>query len=321
MDPWRPVDRAIVTHGHSDHARWGHRDYLCSPTSAPILRVRLGPDISIQTVDFNCPMKLNDVTVSLHPAGHILGSAQVRIERNGEVWVFSGDYKIEADQTTEAFEAVCCHTFITETTFGLPIYRWSPQNQIFADINAWWRANQAEGKASLLLGYSLGKAQRLLAGVDAEIGPIFIHGSVQRLNDCYRDAGIYLPETRLPAQQDKAFDFAGSLIVAPPSALGTSWIRKFGSLSSGFASGWMRVRGARRRRNVDRGFALSDHVDWPSLLAAVAATGAERVLTTHGFADATARYFRERGLDAQPLVTEFQDELQLEEEEPDGRIS
>jgi putative mRNA 3-end processing factor len=315
VDPWKPVERAIVSHGHSDHARWGHREYLCSPTSAPILRARLGDDISITPLEFGKRISMNGVTVSLHPAGHILGSAQVRIESEGEVWVFSGDYKTEPDATAEPFEPVLCNTFVTETTFGLPIYRWKPEREIFDDIDAWWRTNQSAGKASLLLGYSLGKAQRLLAGVDASIGPIFIHGSLTRINACYRLAGCKLPEMLQAPQVERGYDFSRSLIVAPPSVQGTPWLRRFGALSDAFASGWMAVRGTRRRRSVDRGFALSDHVDWPSMLQAVELTGAERVLTTHGFADATSRFLREQGLDSSPLATQFESEPLTEEPE------
>jgi putative mRNA 3-end processing factor len=322
IDAWRPVHRAIVTHGHSDHARWGHQHYLCATTSKEILRTRLGEDISVQTLEFGESLDMNGVKVSLHPAGHILGSAQVRVEHRGEVWVFSGDYKTEPDVTTEAFEAVRCHTFITETTFGLPIYRWRPEREVFAEINDWWRDNQAKGESTLLMGYSLGKAQRLLAGVDPSIGPIFIHGSVTSLNRCYREAGRKLPETQYAHTVGKDFDFSKALIVAPPSVQGTPWLRRFGAPAVGFASGWMTIRGAKRRRGIERGFVLSDHVDWPSLLSAVAATGAERVLTTHGYADASARYFREQGLDSQPLNTEFESEdTNINEEVTDEPVS
>jgi len=270
--------------------------------------VRLGENIAIQTSGFGEVQTLNGVKVSLHAAGHILGSAQVRVEHEGEIWVFSGDYKTEPDATAENFECVPCHTFITETTFGLPIYRWLPQAEIFEQMNNWWRSNQQEGKASLLLGYSLGKAQRLLAGIDSTIGSIFVHGSITRLNECYRMAGRPIPDCRLASEVEKSFDFGSSLIVAPPSVQGTPWLRRFGSVGMGFASGWMTVRGAKRRRGVERGFTLSDHIDWPSLLATVKETGAERVMTTHGYADATSRYFREMGLDSQALATQFKGE-------------
>lgn len=305
VDPWRPVDKAIVTHGHSDHASWGHNKYLCSKPSVPILHARLGEIIDVQGLDFGESITLGNAKVSLHPAGHILGSAQVRIEVGGEIWCVSGDYKTEVDPTSEPFEPVRCHTFITETTFGLPIYRWRPQTQIFDEVNEWWRENQAKGKASLLMGYALGKAQRILAGVDASIGPILIHGALTRLTEIYREQGITLPETRNPLELGRGYDYSQCLIIAPPSVQGTPWLRRFGDFSAAFASGWMAIRGARRRRAVDRGFVLSDHVDWPSLTASIEATGCERVWTTHGYAAPVARYLVEKGLDARPIETRF----------------
>ncbi len=306
IDPWRPVDRAVVTHGHSDHASWGHKKYLCSIDSAPILRARLGADIAVDAVEYGRELNLNGIGVSLHPAGHILGSAQIRLEREGEVWVVSGDYKTEPDVTATPFEPIRCHTFITETTFGLPIYKWAPQAEVYAEINSWWRRNQELGRCSLIMGYALGKAQRILAGLDPSIGPIYVHGAVDRLNRVYAMRGINLPATRNPVEEPKGFDFSRSIVVAPPSVQGTPWLRRFGHVSTAFASGWMSVRGTRRRRAVDRGFVLSDHVDWPSLLAAVRATEAETVLTTHGYAEIGARYFREvEGLNAHALETRF----------------
>jgi putative mRNA 3-end processing factor len=254
------------------------------------------------------------VRVSLHPAGHILGSAQVRIEYAGEIWVVSGDYKVEHDRTSEAFEPVRCHTFITESTFGLPIYRWRPQPEVFAQIDAWWRQNQGAGKASMLFAYSLGKAQRLVAGVDAEIGPIFCHGAVQKMNQVYREQGIALPETQYAGDPERGYDWSRSLIVAPPSANGSPWMRKFGAVSTAFASGWMRVRGTRRRRSLDRGFVLSDHADWPGLLSAVQATGAQQVLVTHGYRAPLVKWLSERGLEARALETRFEGELEAEQE-------
>jgi putative mRNA 3-end processing factor len=305
VDPWRPVDRAVITHGHSDHASWGHRHYLCSVNTAPILRIRLQTTLTIQILPFDEQVDINGIKVSLHPAGHILGSAQVRIERGGEVWVVSGDYKTEADRTAEAFEPVRCNTFITETTFGLPIYKWIPEAEVFQDINLWWARNQEAGKASLIMGYSLGKAQRILSGLEAELGPIFVHGSIKRINEAYLSAGIHLPEAGYTGEVKAGFDYSKAIIVAPPSAQGTPWMRRFGTVSTAFASGWMAVRGNRRRRAADRGFVLSDHVDWPSLLSAVRATGAERILTTHGYGEEVARYFREVGFESEALPTRF----------------
>ena len=307
IDPWRPVDRAVVTHAHGDHLTWGCRHHLVSEEGARVSRVRLGEAASIQAVPYGEAVHLNGVRVSLHPAGHILGSAQVRVEHQGEVWVITGDYKTEPDATCSPFELVRCHTFVTESTFGLPIYRWEPQSTVFDAVNRWWRKNQEEGRASLLFGYALGKAQRLIAGVDPSIGPIYTHGAVERLNREYRATGIPLPETRYVASVEKP-DWSRALVVAPPSARGTPWTRKFGSVSTGFASGWMRIRGARRQRSVDRGFALSDHVDWPALTGTIRETGAERVWVTHGYTNTVVRWLGEQGIDAHVVPTRFSDE-------------
>lgn len=313
IDPWEGVERAVITHAHGDHARWGSSLYLASAEGEHVLRTRLGPEAPIRTLPFGETIERNGVRISLHPAGHILGSAQVRVEHRGEVWVVSGDYKTEPDPTCTPFEPVRCHTFVTESTFGLPIYRWAPQTETFAEIREWWRANRAEGRASILLGYALGKAQRLLAGLkDAEIGPIYTHGAVERLNDAYRASGIDLPPTTYALQRTRGSQWAGALIVAPPSATGSPWIRRFGTASTAFASGWMRIRGARRRRTLDRGFTLSDHVDWPSLLAAIEATGAGCVWVTHGYREPVVRWLRERGIEALAVASRWEGELETQ---------
>jgi putative mRNA 3-end processing factor len=318
IDPWQPVDRAVVTHGHADHARWGCRRYLTAEPGLPVLRARLGADAVIDTLAYGEPVTLNAVRLSFHPAGHILGSAQIRLQRGDEVWVVSGDYKTETDATCAAFEPVRCHTFVTESTFGLPIYRWPNQSDVFTDVNTWWRTNRDEGRASLLFGYALGKAQRLIAGVDPSIGPIYTHGAVEKLTAAYRAAGVLLPQTRYAGEMAKGTDWAGALVVAPPSAHGTPWARRFGPASTAFASGWMRIRGTRRRRAVDRGFVLSDHVDWPGLLSAIAATGAERIWVTHGYTAVVVRRLTELGLDAVAVETRFvgeRDDAPEEDEE------
>ena len=307
VDPWAAVDRAVVTHAHGDHVAWGCRAYLTAAPGLGVLRQRLDPDARIRAVSYGESVDVNGVRVSLHPAGHILGSAQVRLEHAGEVWVVSGDYKTEPDPTCTPFEAVQCHTFVTESTFGLPIYRWRDPREVFAEIHAWWRANQHAGKATLLYGYALGKAQRLVAGLDPAIGPILTHGAVERMNAAYRTAGVPLPTTTHVATSDRA-TWSRAIVIAPPSVDGSTWARRFGAQSTAFVSGWMAVRGTRRRRAVDRGFALSDHVDWPSLLAAIRETGAERVWATHGYTGVLVRWLRERGLDARAVETRYEGE-------------
>jgi putative mRNA 3-end processing factor len=312
IDPWRPVERAVITHAHADHARRGHGAYLATAVSQGVLRARLGA-IALQGLAYGESVQIGAVRVSLHPAGHVLGSAQVRVEHRGRVWVASGDYFVsghtdDANTTCEPFEPVRCDCFITESTFGLPIYRWRPQSEVMADIDAWWAANAQAGKASLLLGYSFGKAQRLLAGVDAGIGPIVVHGAVEPLNQAYRDAGVALPPTRLLEQVDDRSLLRCALVVAPPSVLGSAWARRFGDFSDAFASGWMQLRGARRRQGVDRGFVLSDHADWPGLQRAIVATGASRVIVTHGYEAVMVRWLRQQGLQAGSFSTPYGDQ-------------
>jgi putative mRNA 3-end processing factor len=309
VDPWEPVDRAVITHAHGDHAAWGSRAYLTSASGVGVLRARLEPGATIRGVQYGETVALNGTTLSLHPAGHILGSSQVRIEYRGEVWVVSGDYKTDPDPTCTPFEPVRCHTFVTESTFGLPIYRWPSQSEVFGEINAWWRANAAAGRTSLLLGYALGKAQRLLAGLDPGIGPILTHGAVERMTGVYRQEGIELPPTRYAGAADSRADATGAIVIAPPYADASTWARRFGNHSTGFASGWMAVRGARRQRSgLDRGFALSDHVDWPSLMAAIDATDAGAVWVTHGYTAPVVRWLQERGVDARAVATRFEGE-------------
>jgi len=305
VDPWRPVARAVITHAHADHARPGHGAYLAAAPAEGVLRARLGAGVALQALAYGEAVEVNGVRVSLFPAGHVLGSAQVRLEYRGEVWVVSGDYKVEPDPTCAPFEPVRCHTFVTESTFGLPIYRWAPARETFAGIDAWWRANAAAGRASVLFCYAFGKAQRILAGVDASIGPIVCHGAVEPLNRAYRAAGVALPPTSLVTEVADRRSLAGALVLAPPSAGGSTWMRRFPDPSDAFASGWMAVRGARRRRALDRGFVLSDHADWPGLHAAIGASGAERVFVTHGYVPVMVRWLASQGLDAQSFETEF----------------
>ncbi|MEO7152279.1 MAG: ligase-associated DNA damage response exonuclease [Burkholderiaceae bacterium] len=309
IDPWRPVDRAVITHAHADHARRGHTRYLAAAPAEGVLRARLGADIDLQTLPYGAAIDHHGVRVSLHPAGHVLGSAQVRLEHRGRVWVASGDYFVSGagddNATCDPFEPVRCDVFITESTFGLPIYRWQPQATVFADIDRWWRANADAGRASLLMAYSFGKAQRVLAGVDASIGPIVVHGAVEPLNAAYRAAGVALPPTRLVTQVADQAELKRALVVAPPSVQGSPWLRRFPDPSDAFASGWMQLRGARRRRSVDRGFVLSDHADWPGLQRAIGATGAQRVIVTHGYEAVMVRWLIEQGLLAGSFHTEY----------------
>ena len=311
IDPWRPVERAVITHAHGDHARRGSRHYHAALSGVGLLRRRLGPDAVVEGHEFDEPLTFGETTVSFHPAGHILGSAQIRVEAGGEVCAISGDYKRAPDPSCEAFEVVPCDVFITEATFALPIYRWDPVDQVMEELLGWWDSNAAAGRASVLFCYALGKAQRVLAEIGRRTErTVFVHGAIDALLDAYRDEGITFAQTVPVGARRKGRSFAGELIIAPPSAFGSPWLRRFGDASTGFASGWMRVRGIRRRRGFERGFVLSDHVDWPGLLRTIEETGARRVLATHGYSDSLARYLREIGLAAEPLETCSKDEVE-----------
>jgi len=309
IDPWQPVENAVITHGHGDHARRGHKNYLAAKSSAGILRARLGEDINLQTVEYGETIRLNGLQVSLHPAGHILGSAQIRLERGGEVWVVSGDYKVEADATCAPFEPLMCHTYVSESTFGLPVFKWQPQKEIFESINHWWRENRERGLISIIFAYSLGKAQRIIAGLDSSIGPILTHGAVENMNQCYREAGVELPPTRHAADAAAKPEYSGAMVVAPPSADASAWTKKFSPAAKAFASGWMQIRGNRRRRSVDRGFVLSDHSDWPGLISAIRQTNAETIWVSHGYTAEMVRWLQENGFEARAITTQFAGEV------------
>lgn len=296
IDPARPVPLAVITHAHGDHLRGGSARYVLAAAGERVARLRLAqPPQELRTLAYGEPLQLGSVRLSLHPAGHILGSAQVRIEHDGEVWVVSGDYKRAADPTCAPFEPLACDVFVSEATFALPVYRWPSGAQVAEEIARWWRGNRERGIASVLFCYALGKAQRVLAELRAHASePVFVHGALLDPIAAYRDSGIEMLPT-MPATTEHRRSFPGALIVAPPSAAGNSWMRRFGEVSTGFCSGWMRIRGDRRRRGCDRGFVLSDHADWPALLQTIAGTGARRVLLTHGRTDTLVRYLAELG--------------------------
>jgi putative mRNA 3-end processing factor len=311
IDPWEPVGRAVITHAHGDHARPGSAAYLCTPGTGALLRRRLGADTTLQIIDYRSTLNIGSVAVSLHPAGHVLGSAQVRIEGRGGVWVVGGDYKRAADPTCEPFESVPCDTFITESTFGLPIYRWDDTAIVMRDIMDWWHSNREAGRASVIFCYTLGKAQRLLAELANLTGQtIYVHGMMLGMIEAYREAGIGLPDVKpvIEAKGRNRASFAGELVLAPLSARGTPWMRRLGTISDAFASGLMRVRGVRRQRAYDRGFVISDHADWPALLQTIADTGARRVLATHGYAEPLARHLRSLGMDGGVIRTAWEGE-------------
>ncbi len=314
IDPWEPVERAVITHAHGDHARPGSAAYLCSSPGEPLLRRRFGPDVTIQSIPYGQPLAIGDVRISFHPAGHVLGSAQIRLEGADGVWVVAGDYKRAPDPTCAPFEPLPCDVFVTESTFGLPIYRWDATDTIIDDVALWWRTNKEADRTSVLFCYTIGKVQRVLAELMRVTDrPVYVHGMMLGMIDTYRQAGVsMLPVEpvieRTDRRRSKAGSFAGELVLAPLSARGTPWMRRLGEISDAFASGLMRVRGVRRQRGYDRGFVLSDHADWPALLQTIAETGASRVLATHGYAEPLARYLSEQGLESGVIRTAWEGE-------------
>lgn len=319
IDPWRRVDRALITHGHSDHARWGMGHYMATHDALPVMRHRLG-EITGEGIAYGEKRTIGGATVSFHPAGHVPGSAQIRVEVGGEVWVASGDYKIIDDGLSTPFEPVRCHHFITESTFGLPVFHWEPQEVVAAQLNNWWRSCIESGKTALLGAYSLGKAQRLMSMLDPSLGPILCHTAVENTNAVMRAQGITLPDTVLADKEVSAKTHPGAMVIAPPSALGSAWSKKFGPQESGFASGWMALRGVRRRRAGDRGFIISDHADWAGLLWAIKNTEAENIYVTHGYTDIFMRYLSENGYNAQVIPTQFEGES-LEAKDESGEAA
>ncbi|WP_373635598.1 ligase-associated DNA damage response exonuclease [Yoonia sp. SS1-5] len=304
IDPWQPVPNALITHAHSDHARPGMGRYLATADTLPVMRHRLG-DIDAQSINYGEALRIGAADVSFHPAGHVPGSAQIRVSVNGQVWVASGDYKTVADGLCTPFEPLRCHAFITESTFGLPIFKWTPQDLLKDQINTWWAANVSQGRVAILGAYALGKAQRVLRYLDPSIGPILTHGAIENTNAALRQQGISLPDTIRVTPDTVAKDYPGALVLATPGALGTSWARRFGPASTAFASGWMALRGVRRRRAADRGFIISDHADWDGLNDAIKATGAERIFVTHGYTNVFQRWLTSQGYDAHVASTGY----------------
>ncbi|HEY4325977.1 MAG TPA: ligase-associated DNA damage response exonuclease [Mucilaginibacter sp.] len=307
IDPWKPVDNAVITHAHADHARPGNKHYLTHHFSKEVLLYRLG-DIQLQTVAYGEKVRVNGVEISLHPAGHVIGSAQIRVKYQGEVWVVSGDYKVEDDGVSTPYEPVRCNHFISECTFGMPVYKWKPQLQIFNDINSWWCSNIQHGLATVLVGYSLGKAQRILQNLDLSQGKVYTHGVIENTNEALRRNGILLNLTERITGDTPKEEVRKGIILAPPSSIGTPWMRKFQPYSFGYCSGWMAIRGAKRRSAADRGFVLSDHADWNGLISAITATGCDSVYLTHGYTASFTRYLNEIGFDAHEVHTLYGDD-------------
>lgn len=312
IDPWLPVDMAVITHGHGDHARWGMKKYLCHHYTRPILHSRISPDIDCQVVGYGETVVINGVKVSLHPAGHIIGSAQVRLEHKGYVAVVSGDYKTDYDGLSTPFETVKCHEFVTESTFGLPIYNWLSPEDIENQLQNWVSLNKNVGKTSVFIGYSLGKAQRIMKAMDG-LGKIFVHQSIAKLNEAFQTSGIALPEYSTADFFDGRKNMEGEIVVLPPALLDSNVIKKIPAAAIAICSGWMQVRGSRRWRSADAGFAMSDHADWAGLLAAIKATEAEMVHVTHGQTAVFSKYLNEIGIKSGVVATHFGEDEEEQE--------
>lgn len=304
IDPWFPVKNAVVTHGHGDHARWGMEHYLCHHFTKPILKKRIGEDISIQSLEYGETIEKNAVKITLFPAGHIIGSAQVKLEYKGFVNVISGDYKLQDDGLSTPFESVKCHEFVTESTFGLPIYHWMEVEKMNQMMRDWVLNNQKMDKTSVFIGYSLGKAQRILKAVE-NVDDIYVHSSIARLNEAFTEVGIDLPTYKTLDFSQNLKDLQNKIIILPPALLDSNMIRKIPNGAKAICSGWMQVRGSRRWRSADAGFAVSDHADWEQLLKAIKSTQAEKVYVTHGYTEIFSRYLNEIGIEAEPVKTQF----------------
>ncbi|MGK5595337.1 MAG: ligase-associated DNA damage response exonuclease [Parachlamydiaceae bacterium] len=312
IDPWKPVPHALITHAHGDHARHGCQTYWFNEDGLEIMQYRLRSEGHFIPQPYGKKIKIGDVWVSFHPAGHILGSSQIRIEQGSQVTVISGDYKRADDPSCHPFEPVECDLFVTESTFGLPIYHWRSSEEIAQEIDQWWQDNRREKQPSLLFCYSLGKAQRLLTLLKQLTDrAIYVHGTIAPINACYEKRSIALPKCHVVTQVDTHHDYSEDLILAPLSAFRSMWMRRFKNVKTGFASGWMRVRGVRRRRGFDKGFALSDHADWESLLQTIRQTKAKKVWVAHGETEILSRYLIENeGIEATSLRGFRQEEIE-----------
>ncbi|MCW2273148.1 ligase-associated DNA damage response exonuclease [Rhodoblastus acidophilus] len=302
IDPLRPAARAVITHGHSDHARPGHDEVICTEATAAIMQARLGERAAgrFSTLRYGEKVRIGEVDVTLVPAGHVLGSAQVLLEWRGLRIVFSGDYKRDADPTCAPFEPVRCHVFITEATFGLPVFRRPPPGDELEKLRL--SMARAPERWHVVGAYALGKAQRLVAEIRAagDDRAIAMHGAAIKICELYQNFGAKLGALE-PASAESTKSSAPGLVICPPSALQDRWSQKFGDAVRGMASGWMQIKGRARQRNVELPLILSDHADWPALQQTILDTGAEEIWITHGQEDALMRWCDLRGLFARPL--------------------
>jgi len=310
IDPWKPVHRAIITHAHSDHARPGHQYYLAEPVTASLIKHRLGSQTPVETLHYKKSIRINGVNISFYPAGHIPGASQVRIERRGEVWVVSGDYKRHIDGISRPFEPVACHTFVTESTFALPIFQWQEQEKLAENLQSWVSQKLSEGVHVLISAYSIGKAQRVIKILNSNWIVPFVHKSIFDLQMILRELKVF--DGNYAKFSDYKKHFGSSVFIIPPAADSRLPQGVSGPYVHASCSGWMTIRGLKRRQNLDRGFPISDHADWPSLLSTIQETGASRIIAMHGFAESLARYLTEKEIKAEVFSTYSTEQVEFE---------
>lgn len=302
LDPIQKVSNAIISHGHGDHIKAGCKNHLCTESALPVIQHRLAnPDAVFQGIPYGRSVYINGVSFTFYPAGHIIGSAQIKVEYQGEIWVYTGDFKIENDGLAEEFEPVPCHHLITESTFGLPLFRWKKQESVYDEINQWWAENRKNGITSVISAYALGKSQRLIHGLDTSIGPVICHATIQQTHQIIRNQGFHLPHTYSFSRQTPKELLKGVLVIAPPPVCEGSWINKFAPFEIASVSGWMTLEKRRISGQHKKSFVLSDHADWDALNKAVEYSGAENIYTTHGYVDQFARHLSGKGYNAQVL--------------------
>ena len=301
IDPYKPVEKAIITHAHSDHFTNGCREYICSIETGLLLKKRFGNNINLKTVEYDKKFLINGINFSLHPSGHILGSSQIKIMTDSETWLITSDFKRQKDKTCKSYERLKTDFLICESTFGLPIFNWESTNKIIDKITKW--VNQSEDSTSILFCYSLGKAQRLLSELNSQnFKNIYVHKSINNINTIYKNLGIELEEAKIFDNNLEINNLKDCLLLLPPSLNNQNFLKKFKRFQTGFASGWMSIRALKKRSGFDKGFTISDHADWNGLIKTIKESEAKRVFLNHGDGESLANFLRDKeGLDIQQL--------------------
>ena len=301
IDPYKSVEKAIITHAHSDHFTNGCREYICSIETGLLLKKRFGNNINLKTVEYDKKFLINGINFSLHPSGHILGSSQIKIMTDSETWLITSDFKRQKDKTCKSYERLKTDFLICESTFGLPIFNWESTNKIIDKITKW--VNQSEDSTSILFCYSLGKAQRLLSELNRQnFKNIYVHKSINNINTIYKNLGIELEEAKIFDNNLEINNLKDCLLLLPPSLNNQNFLKKFKRFQTGFASGWMSIRALKKRSGFDKGFTISDHADWNGLIKTIKESEAKRVFLNHGDGESLANFLRDKeGLDIKQL--------------------